>query len=65
MAKKKNNDDMAFAEVYPQRKTAKETGLKAAQLGAMIGLRFGPYGALIGGIAGLTVGIMADEFIED
>lgn len=41
----------------------KDTGLKAAKIGAVIGARYGPYGALVGGIAGFVVGFVADEVI--
>ncbi|HHC6805794.1 MULTISPECIES: hypothetical protein [Vibrio] len=43
----------------------KDTGLKAAKIGAVIGARYGPYGALVGGIAGFVVGFVADEVMDD
>ncbi|MBE5144382.1 hypothetical protein HJ039_13700 [Vibrio parahaemolyticus] len=43
----------------------KNTGIRAAKVGAAIGARYGPYGVLIGGIAGFVIGVVADEVIDD
>lgn len=46
-------------------KSKKNTGIRVAKVGAAIGARYGPYGVLIGGLAGFVIGVVADEVIDD
>ncbi|WP_188047448.1 hypothetical protein [Vibrio vulnificus] len=54
-----------FSQSSSQSK--KNTGIRAAKIGAALGARFGPYpySVLIGGIAGFVIGVVADEVLDD
>ena len=65
MAYKMKGRERVITEPYPQPKTKKDSGIKTAQIGAALGSRFGPYGVLIGGVAGFILGVAVDELLDD
>lgn len=65
MGKKKKVKTEVYPEPITLPRSRKDTGFKAAKLGGAIGLRFGgPYGVLVGTIAGFAVGVVIDEVLE-